>query len=446
MSLLTRRQVLAGAGAAVGLAAGGAGFDLVRAALRPTSYALPADPSKSGIEHVVVLMMENRSFDHFLGWMPGADGRQAGLTYYDKQGVAHHTHHLAPDYQGCANLDPDHSYDGGRVQFNHGANDGFLKSGNDDFALGYYTADDLPFLGGAAQAFTTFDRYFCSLLGPTYPNRLYQHSAQTDRTTNASTTSTMPTIWDRLAAAGLTGTYYFGDLPLTALYGTKYVSISKPVATFLADAAAGNLPSVSFVDPRFVDEGSGTSQDDHPHADIRAGETFMNLIYNAIVGSPNWSSTVFVINYDEWGGFYDHVPPPRTRDAAENADPAKDNGQRGFRVPSVLISPLARRGHVSHRVYDHTSILKMIEWRWDLQPLTVRDATANNIAEVLDFSAPPNLSAPTFTVPAAVSKPCQAAGTPISSGVDAGRVAAPDEEAEEWAALKAKALADGWRL
>jgi len=121
-------------------------------------------------------MMENRSFDHFLGWVPGADGKQAGLTYTDKAGAAHATFPLAPDFQGCSYHDPDHSYDGARVEWSNGACDGWLRA-NDLWSIGYYRQQDLPFLGKVAPAFTTCDRFFASFLGPTFPNRMYRSRA-----------------------------------------------------------------------------------------------------------------------------------------------------------------------------------------------------------------------------------------------------------------------------
>jgi phospholipase C len=226
--------------------------------------------------------------------------------------------------------------------------------------------------------------------------------------------SALPTIWDRLAARGYTGRYYYSDTPFVALWGAKYLNISFPVSQFLADAATGQLPDVCFIDPRFQDETSGTSNDDHPHADIRAGETFLNQIYNAVVTSPNWSSTVFVINYDEWGGFFDHVLPPvapvpaatRIAGIAEGID-VNDPlfGLVGFRTPNLIVSPFARRGYISSQQFDHTSILKMIEWRFGLTPLTIRDQTANNLAEVLDFTQS-NLAFNSYAVPTVVGAPC----------------------------------------
>src|SRR5262249_47806759 len=194
--------------------------------------------------------------------------------------------------------------------------------------------------------------------------------------------------------------YYFSDVPFLALWGAKYLPISRPFPSFLTDCAAGMLPAVSFVDPRFIDEESGTSGDDHPHADIRNGEAFLNLVYTAVTQGPGWSQTVLIITYDEWGGFFEHVPPTAAPIPPADQIAGSADGLRGFRVPCLIISPLARRASVVHTLFDHTSVLRFIEWRWSLDPLTERDATANNLAEALDFKAkvkkqPP----PTFAVP-----------------------------------------------
>ncbi len=405
---LSRRQFLTGVAAATGaLALGGCGDGGGHS--DPESASLP-NPATSGIEHVIVVMMENRSFDHFLGWLPGADGMQQGLEFTDKQGESLPTRPLAPDFQNCQFEDPDHSYRGGRTQFNGGANDGWLRASTDDpFPIGYYTRDDLDFYRGAVPAWTTSDRYFGAMLGPTFPNRFYMHAAQTDRLSNSFTVSTLPTIWDRLADQGLSGTYYFSDLPVLALWGNRFTPISKPFDQFLDDASAGNLPNVAYVDPRFIGEAQGISNDDHPLADIRNGQAFLSQIYDAVTASPNWPDSVLIVNYDEWGGFYDHVPPPLA--PLTDLDPGLGNdGRLGFRVPFLMVSPLARRGFVAHKQYDHTSILSLIEWRWGLDPLSIRDATAYNIAHALDFRRQKNLTAPRFSVPPGpFGTPCTAA-------------------------------------
>ncbi len=362
-------------------------------------------PAKSGLDHVVVVMMENRSFDHLLGWLPGADGKQTGLAYVDRDGVSHSTFPLAPDFQGCSYHDPDHSYDGARVEWDNGACDGWLRA-NDLWSIGYYRRADLPFLGKAAPAFTVCDRFFASIMGPTFPNRFYSLSGVTDRLQNDQLPVSLPTIFDRFAAKRIPAAYYYGNFPFLVLY-QRYQAVSFHYSTFFRQCKSGRLPAFSYIDPSytFADEGPASGNqgnDDHPHADIRAGEYFMSTIYNAVTRSPAWPRTLLVFTFDEWGGFFDHVPPP----AAPDVKP--DYQQRGFRVPAVLVSPFARRGHVDHGVYDHTSILRLVEWRWGLEPLSVRDAQAGNLAAALDFSqrilGTPRIAAPTFPIGA----PCPA--------------------------------------
>jgi len=404
---------------------------------------------RSGIEHVVLVMMENRSFDHFLGWLPHANGRQGGLRFADATGMLHATHALAPDFQGCGFADPDHSYEGGRVEFDNGKCDGWLRAGdNDIYSIGYYERADLPFLGRAAVDYTACDRYFCGILGPTFPNRFYQHAAQTDRLSNTLTLATLPTIWDRLASRGINARYYFSDLPFLALWGPKYTSITRPVAEFFAAAQSGTLPAVSFIDPVFAGEDEGTSSDDHPHADIRVGETFLNNIYRAVSPGPAWDSTVLVINFDEWGGFFDHVAPPLA--PIPDADRlVGSDGRIGFRTPAVVISPFSRRAHVSHHQFDHTSVLRMIEWRWGLEPLTVRDQTANNLALALDLEHPER-HAPQYLVPTVTGAACPAQTTiATTSRIESGgaaTLATRQTARAPWPALRAMARGNGFAL
>src|SRR5437764_14027693 len=202
---------------------------LGEAARRQRRTQLPS-PRNLPIDTFVVLMMENRSFDHYLGWHPGADGRQGGLTYTDFAGQAHQTARLAPDFQGCEHPDPDHSWEGGRAQVNGGKMDGFLRSGtNDVFSIGYYAEQDLPFVGHAAKAFTSYDRFFCSLLASTYPNREYMHAAQSYGKIDNSLPEAgfqnqgFPdtTIFASLAAKGIDARYFYSDLPVAALWGAN---------------------------------------------------------------------------------------------------------------------------------------------------------------------------------------------------------------------------------
>jgi phospholipase C len=399
---LTRRKFLA-ASAAGGLALAACGDDTARL-LEPVTdlAALPAG-DLSSIQHVVVVMMENRSFDHYLGWLSGADGRQVGLAYPNREGVLVSTHNLAPDFQGCGHPDPDHSMAGGRTELNNGACDGWLVAGNnDEYAIGYYRKKDLEFFGKAAPGWTTCDRYFSSMLGPTFPNRMFQLCAQTDRVTNDIVPTTLPTIFDSLFTAGVSAGYYFSDVPFLALWGLKYIAgpqaISRPLSQFFSDCAAGTLPAVSFVEPLFVGSAIGLANDDHPYADIRAGQTFLDRIYRAVTTGPGWLNTLLVITYDEWGGFFEHVPPPTGSVSPIDQAAGYTDGLLGFRVPTVLVSPYAARQFVSHQVLEHCSTLRLIEDRWGLPALTQRDATANSLANALDFAAPKAI-APKYNVP-----------------------------------------------
>ncbi len=392
--MVDRRGFLLGSAAAVACAMGGGVLLDGCATATSPAPATPYGPAgESGIDHFVVVMMENRSVDHLLGWVPGVDGKQAGLTFTDRNGVSQSTHHLT-QYATCDFEDPDHSYQGGRTELDGGACDGFLLTSDDTFPIGYYEQADLPFLGNAVPAWTMCDRYFAATMGPTFPNRIYQHAGATDRISNTIAISQLPTIWDRLKAKGLSGRYYYSDAPVTALWGLSHADISLPIDQFVADCANGRLPHVAYVDPKFlIPTPFGTSGDYHPNSDIRAGERFLHQVYEAVTSSPNWDRTVLVINFDEWGGFYDHVAP----EVADDVSPG--TALRGFRVPCIVISPYAKRGFVAHDTYDHTSVLKMIEWGYDLEPLSVRDAHANNLADVLDLSSSPDTSAPSWDFP-----------------------------------------------
>jgi phospholipase C len=411
--------------------------------------SLPS-PQSCGIEHIVVATMENRSFDHFLGWLPNADGKQAGLTYADGTGASHPTHSLSGDYTGCPHPDPDHSYDGARVEYDQGAMDGFLRAGsNDVYSIGYYGEQDIPFYAALARNYTSCDRYFASILGPTFPNRLFLHAAQTDRLKNSTNTTSLPAIWDRLAAAGVSANYFYSNVPFTALWGTKYLGISRLYAEFLAAAATGTLPAVSFVDPRYTVLDDGTGNDDHPHADIREGDLFLYQTFQAVARGPKWANTVFIVNFDEWGGFFEHVAPPRaTAPNLVDPDLVKGKALLGCRVPTVVASPFSRGNpfdpRVSAPVFDHTSVLKLIEWRWGLAPLTARDASSDvtNLAYALNFKEP-DASVPYLPQPQAplLVPPCVAnlGGGILSTGSTS---AAPTE----WQTLANQASALGFTV
>jgi phospholipase C len=425
----------------LGAVIGASGATVLQSAIRPQ---LPP-PSQSGIEHIVVLMMENRSFDHFLGWLPNANGTQAGLTYPDPSGAPQPTHELAPDFTGCGFNDPDHSYDGARIEYDNGLMDGFLlNTANDTFSIGYYGATDLKFLHAFALNYTTCDNFFPSILGPTFPNRIFAWCAQTDRLDDSFSFCSLPTIFDSLKRAGIDTKYYYNNIPVTVFFGLKYLGLTHTYDTFLQDAANGTLPAISFVDPTYTTlDILGGGNDDHPHADIRRGDAFVAQTFHALANSPNWPNTVFVLTFDEWGGFFDHVTPPRAA-APNNVDPDIVDGKTllGIRVPVVVASPWSRgkpsNPRVNHLTYDHTSVLKMIEWRYGLAPLTSRDASNDiqNLALALNFSNP------ITTVPALPSPPSPGPTLCLSGATSGLATARPTE----WEELRRSPLAYGWNL
>jgi phospholipase C len=429
----TRRDFLQRTAVAAGLAAAmGLVLDpdtLVAEAARQQRMVHLPSPRNLPIDTFVVLMMENRSFDHYLGWLPGADGRQAGLHFTDSKGHTFATHRLGNNYQGCGFLDPDHSWQGGRTELDGGRMDGFLLAQSDVFSIGYYTEQDLPFTPAVAKAFTAFDRFFCSVLSSTYPNREYMHAGQSyGRMDNSLPTSSggFPdtTIFAALSRAGVSNRYFYTDLPVSAFWGQPGLARSSQVQNYYEQAASGTLPALSFVDPAFNGEDQGTSGDEHPHGDIRVGQAFIADVVHAFMQSPQWRRGALFIVYDEWGGFFDHVVPPRVPDLRPSADIDKDFGQMGFRIPAVVVSPYARRGHVDHSIYGFESILKMIRYRYGLPPLTPRDLYANNIAAAFDFEHP-TFSPPALPTPAHVISSACSGSSPIDSGgagVDDGSV------------------------
>jgi phospholipase C len=313
------------------------------------------------------------------------------------------------------------------VHRNGGKMDGFLKTqpAGDLFPISYYEREDLPVFAALTDHHVTLDRYFCSINGPTWPNRLYQLAAATDLDiTGVLTDDDKPgpskistTIFDRALDAGLTAGYYsFPGAMMTNVFASRrYDKISHPFATFLTDAAAGRLPNVVFVDPDWSIEAifAGTSSDMHPMSSTRVGERLIADVYEALAASPQWDRLVFVLNFDESGGFADHVPPPKVVDDNVNPNPGPhpDYAQLGPRVPCIVGGPFAPAKLVNEGPFEHTSVLRMIEWRWGLEPMSARDRNARNLADVLDFSAArPPAKIPAFEVPPPV---CDYASKPI---------------------------------
>lgn len=347
------------------------------------------EPGQTGISTIVYLMMENRSFDHYLGsralveGKPG-DGLVGGMQNPDRLGNLVDIWPATPEFQ-CV-LDPPHGWEASRVQFADGQNTGFVIAHQDANAsdtaiepMQYMLREHIPVTHALADAYTICDRWFCSVLGPTLPNRMFWHAASSNgATTNdevlGGAFEGLPTIYHRLDAAGVDWAYYYQDLPVVGVIDDLDTSsrIRRFFFDFIDDAAAGRLPPVCYIDPAF------SGNDDHPPHHPLLGQQLISAIYTALATSPQWNSCLFVVTYDENGGFFDHVAPPT------GPDERADFRQRGFRVPALVAGPYAKQGYVSSVEYDHTSALKHLENQFSLEPLNDRQSAANDLTDCID--------------------------------------------------------------
>lgn len=355
------------------------------------------------ITHVVVLMQENRSFDHYFGrlWrsgQPEAEGFPSNFTNPDAAGQRVPPFHLPTT---CFPRDPPHQWRAVRAQWNQGQMNGFVTSADDDdgdgrWAMGYYDATDLPFYHWLAGTFALGDRYFSAALGGTWPNRqfLYTARAQTARAPSGMLRGAR-TIFDLLDEGRVPWRVYTdGPLRQDCIGWQPGARGVEKSAAFLAALRTGTLPPVSFLDPG--------DEDEHPPADVQRGERWARFLYGELVRSPLWPRLVVFLTYDEGGGFFDHVAPPAAC-APDETRPELD--RRGVRVPILAISPWARPHHVSHVENDHASILRFIELLHDLPALSARDANADALLDLFDFSRPRLLSPP--PAPAAGRNGCR---------------------------------------
>ncbi len=357
------------------------------------------------IDHIIVVMMENHSFDNYFGMLRRGDGLSL-----DRHGKPKNTN---PDGNGnlirsfrmpsaCQeNKNPKQDWNASHLSLeNH--NQGFVKACT-PVAMGYWTGDDLPFYYALGKTFPLCDRWFGSCLAQTYPNRRYLMAGTSYGTTATSVSelTTVPpppngTIFDRLAAHNISWKDYASDLAQLAIIPQAFTKYSDPhvstIAQYYKDAAAGTLPSVSFVDPKFVNP---ETSEENPQ-DIRLGEDFSAKVIKAAMTGKAWKSTLLIWMYDEHGGYYDHVVPPKVvkpDDIPPNL-PMPPNAaggfdQYGFRVPGSIVSPYAKKNYVSHVTHDHTSVLKLIETKWNLGAMTYRDANADNLLDSVDFKKKP---------------------------------------------------------
>jgi phospholipase C len=367
------------------------------------------------IQHVVIIVKENRTMDHLFGRFPGIDGPTAGWCNGRRIPLIRPPQVLPVDLP--------HTFNAGRRDFDGGAMDGFCRPDPTitKYAYSQMQPGQAPNYWHWASRFTLADDFFASERGPSFPNHLYLIAAQSGGAIDGpgGARGALPDLekaWgcdvpgervsvldsegqrvrlppcfdfmteaDLLSKAGLGWSYYAAtnvqdghiwsafDAVHHIRYSTDWVRHVLPVDDFMQDASLGKLPAVTWVTPRY-------SVSEHP---LRAGnfcqgENWTTLVVNALMRGPQWGSTAVFITWDDWGGFYDHVRPKDV-----------DRFGFGFRVPLLVISPYARSGNIDHHEGEFSSILRFVEDDWGLSQLTHRDRNATNLSYDFDFSRPP---------------------------------------------------------
>src|SRR3954454_11237923 len=425
--MLTRRQLIA-QGAALASAS----------RLADALAAIPpAGSSLSDIEHVVFLIQENRSFDHYFGTYRGVRGLadpQAKRTnpqpgYGD--GVLYPFHLDATTGPGQCVSDPDHDWGPQHRSWNQGRMDGFVREHRDELTtMGYYARSDLPYYHALADAFTLCDGYHCSVIGPSYPNQVYAISATLDPkgthggpvvgdvSAGSLSWTTMP---EQLEARGISWKVYtspdnyapgqVGDPPFhffaqyftSAALGAKAFGNPYP-AQLQQDVRDGTLPTVSWVY-------APVTMSEHPPAPVNSGEGTTATVLQALLANPAvWAKTALFVTWDENGGFYDHVAPPTAPPEVKGEWlsvanlPDACQGIRGpiglgFRVPLLVVSPFSRGGLVCPDRFDHTSLLRFLERRFGVEVPNLshwRRGVTGDLTSAFNFAAAPKNGAPSL--------------------------------------------------
>ncbi len=360
------------------------------------------------IEHFIFLMQENHSFDNYFGTYPGANGIPDGTCIPVDPFDQESTECIEPYHIGDLDVkmdDPDHSEATHKLQYNDGQMNGFvysLNKRNQDgrLAMGYYDDRDLPFHWNIADNYVLFDNFFSSAAGGSTINHNYWVAAAPGLEQGRSPQDVLAettTIFDVLEEKGISWKFYVQNYEPDLTYRTideypanrssqviwvPLLNIDRflddpelnshivDLDTYFDDLAEGTLPAVAFMVP------SGPSE--HPPSSLLSGQRFIKILIQSLMQSDYWEKAAFMWSYDDWGGWYDHVPPPRV-----------DEDGYGFRVPAMLVSAYAKKGFIDSTQLDYTSALKFIQENWGLEPMAKRDAKANSISNAFDFDAPP---------------------------------------------------------
>jgi len=373
------------------------------------------------IKHVIVVMQENRTFDHYFGTYPGANGLPIGARvpadlFDSGSGCLEprpSTRYVEPYHLETRRTpDPPHDERISRAAYNCGMINGLLyahdlRRFNGTIAMGYYDHREIPYYWNLAEFYVLADNFYSSVLGGSFANHLYVYAGTDDSTTGEEYGSIpvggmeLRIIFDLLEENGITWKNYVNNYDPNANYTseahrlglargsaqlfwtpplgipryvfnqTLYTKI-QDLSQYFLDVNSDSFPSVVYITPSF--------QSEHAPGDISQGQLFVVSLINSLMTSRHWWDSVLILTYDDWGGWYDHVAPPQV-----------DEDGYGFRVPTLIVSPYAREGYIDHTVYDFTSILAMIETLFDLPPLIPggRDDNANNMFEAFDFASPP---------------------------------------------------------
>ncbi|MGZ4908363.1 MAG: phospholipase C [Halobacteriota archaeon] len=351
-------------------------------AVSPNAAISNLSISETPIKHIVVLYQENHPFDNYFGTYPGANGLNASIALPVTKGS---NTTVAPFHLSSPRIrELNNSATVARMAYNNGSMDGFVYAERSRNTMGYYDSREIPYYWDYASRYALMDNFFSSQMGPSLPNHLYLIAGQSGNLSGNTGNFSLdiPTVMDQLDAYNVSWRYYYdGPVdytkegvwnPLPGIHSfegnTSKLNNLAPSDTFTRDVAAGKLASVSWVMPR-------DNESEHPGTDIRVGEHHVVSTINEIMRSQYWNSTAIFVTWDDYGGFYDHVPPPQI-----------DSSGLGFRVPCLVISPYAKDGVIDHTQSDFSSILKFIETTYSMPSLNARVAMTSNMSDAFDFA------------------------------------------------------------